>query len=81
MNWQLFLFGLIGIAVGLGIVAARKGVPALTAEYAWIKYAVVLIAIAALVYWFDNPVVRTIVVAIAGCGAVLLVANNLSSKK
>jgi hypothetical protein len=81
MNWQLFLFGVLGMLVGLGIIAARKGIPTITEGYAWIKYVVVLLVMCALVYWFNTQVVRTIVLACAGCGLVLLVANNLSSKK
>lgn len=80
MNWQLLLFAMLGMAVGIGIVAARKSLTHITEGNSWIKYALVFIVMLALVYWFNTQVVRTIVTACAGCGLILLVDNNLSKK-
>lgn len=81
MNWQLLLFAILGMAVGVGIVAARKGLARITAAQAWIKYALVLIVMLALVYWINTQIVRTIVVALSGCGAILLVDNNFGKNE
>jgi hypothetical protein len=81
MNLQLLLFALLGLVVGIGIVASRKGIPHVYSGTAWVKYALVVLVMLALVYWYDTHVVRTILTACTACGLVLLVDNNLQSKK
>lgn len=81
MNWQLYLFVLLAIAIGVIIeVSLAKGFKNVNAWSTGIRIVLCLIVGAALVYWIDKTIVQTILIVLALLGAYLVARNNLSFK-
>lgn len=81
MNWQLFLFVLLAIAIGIGIeTSLAKGFKNLSLWSTGIRVVLCLLVGAALVYWIDKTIVQTILIVLALLGVYLAARNNLSFK-
>lgn len=82
MNWQLFLFAVLFILIGLGIEISKAGG---TDKVNWasvlLRCGLCVLVGLALVYWIDKTIVQTILVGLAMLCVYLVARNNLSFKK
>lgn len=81
MNWQLFLFVILAVLIGLGIEGSlAKGFKNLNPLSIGIRIALCLIVGGALVYWIDKTIVQTILILFTILCLWLVARNNLSFK-
>lgn len=81
MNWQLLLFGVLGLVVALGIEVNKRGLKNMNWTSVALRYGLAFLVVLALVYWINTQVVRTILVSLAACGLALVAANNLGKNE
>lgn len=82
MNWQLFLFAIIFIAIGVGIeISKAGGVNKVNWASVLLRCGLCVLVGGALVYWIDKTIVQTILVGLAVLAVYLVARNNLSFKK
>jgi uncharacterized membrane protein len=81
MNWTLFLFAVLFIAVGVIVeVSKAGGIKNVNWTSIIIRSFGCLLIGAALVYWIDKTIVQTILVGLAVLCVYLVARNNLSFK-